>query len=159
MSVSSVPWGLGDWSIWVTQKFGHEQVAAEPWWKVQVHFNTLRPRHHFPDEIFKSVFIKENVWILVKIWIKFVLRDSVNSIPSLLQIMPRHWRGDKALSEPLVSLLMHIYITWPQWANKVMWNKGWFRCKSVILAEIFCCVQIKLSPKYTAKSLIWCYYK
>ena len=38
-------------------------------------FNTLRPRQngrHFPDDIFKSIFLNENVWISIKISLKFI---------------------------------------------------------------------------------------
>ena len=38
--------------------------------------NTLRPRQngcHFPDDIFKWIFLNENVWILLKIPLTFVL--------------------------------------------------------------------------------------
>ena len=34
--------------------------------------------------------------------------------------MAWHWLGDRPLSEPMVvTLLMHICITWPQWVNSV----------------------------------------
>ena len=38
-------------------------------------FNTLRPRQdgrHFPGDIFKCMFLNENVWILIKILLKIV---------------------------------------------------------------------------------------
>ena len=38
-------------------------------------FNTLRPRQngrHFPDDIFKCIFVNENVWIAIEISLKFV---------------------------------------------------------------------------------------
>ena len=38
-------------------------------------FNTLRPRqngHHFPNEIFKCIFLNENIWISIRISLKFV---------------------------------------------------------------------------------------
>ena len=44
--------------------------AAEPVW-----LNTLRLQHHvihFADDIFKYIFLNENVWISVKISLKFV---------------------------------------------------------------------------------------
>ena len=43
--------------------------------------NTLRQRQdgrHFPDDIFKCIFLNENVWISIKISLKFV--SSVESI-------------------------------------------------------------------------------
>ena len=52
--------------------------------------NTLKPRQngrYFPDNIFKSIFLNENVWILIKISLKFVPKDPVNNISALVQIM------------------------------------------------------------------------
>ena len=85
--------------------------------------NTLRLRqygHHFPDGIFKCIFLNENVWILIKILLKFVTKGPVNNIPSLVQIMVWRWPGDKPLSEPImVSLPTHIWVPWPQWVNMI----------------------------------------
>ena len=48
--------------------------------------NTLRPRQsgcHFPDHIFEYTFMKENVWISLKISLKLVRKVEINTIPSL----------------------------------------------------------------------------
>ena len=50
--------------------------------------NTLRPRQdgrHFPDDIFKEIFLNENVWISIKNLLKFVPKGPMNSISSLVQ--------------------------------------------------------------------------
>ena len=84
-------------------------------------FNSLRPRQngrHFPDDIFIFIFLNENVWISIKISLKFVPKGPINNIPALVQI--RAWRrpGDKPLSEPMmVSLPTHICVTRPQWVK------------------------------------------
>ena len=60
--------------------------------------NTLRPRQngrHFPDDIFKCIFLKENVIILIKISLKFVPYGPINNIPALVQIMAWRRPGDK----------------------------------------------------------------
>ena len=49
--------------------------------------NTLRPKqdgHHFPDDIFECIFLKENVWIPIKISLKFVPKSPINNIPALV---------------------------------------------------------------------------
>ena len=88
--------------------------------------NTLRPRpngRHFPDDIFKCIFLNENVWILINISLKFVPKGLINNIPALVQIMAWRRPGDKPLSEPmLVRLLTHICVTRPQWVNP---THGW----------------------------------
>ena len=87
-------------------------------------FNSLRPRQngpHFPDDIFKWIFLNENVWILIKISLKFDFRGLINNNPALVQIMAWRRPGDKSFSEPMmVSLLTHICVTRPQWVNDVI---------------------------------------
>ena len=81
-------------------------------------FNTLRPRQngrHFPDDIFKCIFLNDNVWISIKISLKFVPKGPINNIPPLVQIMAWRLPGNKPLSElMMVSLPTHICITRPQ---------------------------------------------
>ena len=73
---------------------------------------------HFADDIFKCIFLNGSVWILIKISLKFQVVPKVNNIPALVQIMAWYQPGDQPLSEPImVSLLMHICVTWPQWIN------------------------------------------
>ena len=85
-------------------------------------FNTLRPRQHgrhFPDDIFKCIFLNENVWTSIQISLKFVPKGPIDNIPALVQIMARRRPGDKPLSEPmLIILLTHICVTRPQWVNR-----------------------------------------
>ena len=49
--------------------------------------NTLRPRQNgcrFPDNIFKYIFFNENVWISLKISLKFVPKVRIKNIPALV---------------------------------------------------------------------------
>ena len=63
---------------------------------------------HFPDDIFKCIFLNENVWISIKISLKFVPKGWINNIPALVQIMAWRRPGDKPLSEPIMVIsLMH----------------------------------------------------
>ena len=53
-------------------------------------FNTLRPRQdgrHFPDDIFRCIFLNENTWIAINISLNFVTKGPLDNIPSLVQIM------------------------------------------------------------------------
>ena len=87
-----------------------------------LNINTLRPRQngrHFADDIFKCIFLNENVWIPIKISLKFVPQGPINNIPALVQIMAWRRPGGKPLSEPMmVSLLTHICVTRPQCVKK-----------------------------------------
>ena len=90
-------------------------------WMLLLLINTLRPRQngrHFADDIFKCIFLNENVCIPIKISMKFVPKSPINNIPALVQIMAWRRPGDKPLSEPMmVSLPTHIWVTRPQWVK------------------------------------------
>ena len=87
--------------------------------------NTLRPRQngrHFVDGTFKSIFMNENVWIQIKISLKFVPKGPINNNPAFVQIMAWRRSGDKPLSEPMmVSLVTHLCVTRPQWVKSMPW--------------------------------------
>ena len=91
-------------------------------WTLQF-FNTLRPRQngrHFPDNIFKYIFLYENIWITINISLKFVPKGSVDNIPALVPIMAWRRPGEKPLFEPtVVSLLTHLCVTQPHWVNRI----------------------------------------
>ena len=66
--------------------------------------------------------MNENVWILIKISLKFVPEVRINNIPALVQIMAWHRPGNKPLSEPMmVRLPTHICVTRLQWVNLWIW--------------------------------------
>ena len=84
-------------------------------------FNPLRPRqngHRFADDTFKCIFLNENVWIHIKISLRFVPKGPINNIPAMVQIMAWRRPGDKPLSKSmLLIVLTHICVTRPQWFN------------------------------------------
>ena len=57
---------------------------------------------YFSADIFKSIFFDENVWISIKITLKFVSRGPINNIPALFQIMAWHRPCDKPLPETMM---------------------------------------------------------
>ena len=102
--------------------------------------NTLRPRQngrHFPDDVFKWIFLNENVRISIEISFKFVPKGPINNIPLLVQIMAWRLPGDTPLSEQMVvRLLMHICVSRPQW---VKLNYHW-----VSVDPDLCCHMVSL---------------
>ena len=80
--------------------------------KQKVFLNTLKSRQngrYFLDNIFKFIFLNENVWISLQISLKFVPKVQINNIPALVQIMAWRQTGDKPLFEPMLfSLLTHM---------------------------------------------------
>ena len=84
--------------------------------------STLRQRQngrHFPDDIFKWIFLNENIWISINVsLLKFIPKGPINNIPTLVQIMAWRRLGDKPLSEPMmVRLPTHICVNRPQWVK------------------------------------------
>ena len=81
----------------------------------------LRPRQNrccFRDDFFKWIFLNENIWISIKISLKFVPNSAINNTPSLVHLMAWCRTGNKPLFEPMMaSLPMHICVTWPQWVK------------------------------------------
>ena len=77
-----------------------------------------RNRAHYDVTVMICTFLNENVWILIKIPLKFVLKGPMNDIPALIYMMAWHRPGDKPLSEPMVVRLpTHICVARPQWVN------------------------------------------
>ena len=105
-----------------------QSVDGNMWIYMHI-FNTLRliqNEQHFADDTFKRIFFYENVWISIKISLKFVPKGPINNIPALIQIMAWCRSGDKPLSEPMmVSLPTHICVTRPQWVNKHWFGAVW----------------------------------
>ena len=86
--------------IWVNVRLSHYQ-----WSDSKNIINTLRPRQngcHLPNDIFKWIFLNENVWISINISLRFVPRGPINNIPILVQVMAWRRPGDKPLSEPMM---------------------------------------------------------
>ena len=85
--------------------------------------NALRPRQNdrqFPCGIFKCIFFNENIWIFIKMSLKFIPKGPINSIPALVQIMAWRRSSDKPLFKRMMaSLLMYICITRSQRVNAV----------------------------------------
>ena len=117
MSPKISMWGHVQWVC----PFIAEFVSVLPIPTKQQSINTLRRRRneqHFTDAIFKPVFFNENVWVSIKISLKFVPKGPINNISALVQIMAWRRSGDKPLSEPMmVSLLTYICVTRSQWVN------------------------------------------
>ena len=60
--------------------------------------------------IFQYIFLNENVWISIKISLKFVVpKGLINNIPAMAQITAWRRLGNKPLSEPMVVRLQRIY--------------------------------------------------
>ena len=84
-----------------------DSALIEPMHRNTQHYwlNSRRPRQnwrYFADDVFKRHFLNENVWILIKISLKFVPKGPINNSPALVQIMAWCPTGDKPFSEPVL---------------------------------------------------------
>ena len=72
----------------------------------------LRPTRHFPDAIFNCSFLNENVWISIRISLKFVSEALIDNKLALVQIMAWCRPGDKPFSKTMLpSSSTHICVT------------------------------------------------
>ena len=130
--------------------------------------NILRPKQNgrnFADNIFKCIFLNENVWIPVKISLKYVPNGPINNIPTLVQIMAWRRSGDKPLSEPMmVGLPTHICVTLPQWVPDTrLWSlvSLAMACHKLILFHDSRELALEVEEQISVNSLrpndaIWC---
>ena len=108
------------WSVFfvIVPSFASNQLNNLSLRYILTHWGRDKMDAIFQTTFFKCIFLNENVWISLKISLKFVPRVPVNNIPALVLI--KAWRrpGNKPLSEPMiVSLPTHICVTRPQWVR------------------------------------------
>ena len=65
--------------------------------------------HHFTGNIFKCIFIDENLCILIQISPKFVPKDPIDTKSALVEVMAWCQSGDKPLPEPMLTQFTDIY--------------------------------------------------
>ena len=95
-------------------------------WEIKVRWpiETEKKLPHLAD-LFKCIFVNENVWISSEMSLKVIPKSPINSIPSLVQIMLWCWLGDKPLSEPMrVRLPTQVCVTQPQWVMALRLSGG-----------------------------------
>ena len=69
------------------------------------------------DDIFKCIFMNENVWIPIEFWLKFVPKGPGNKMPMLVKIMALHHPRDRQLSEPIDGKFTDAYICHSAWMS------------------------------------------
>ena len=71
------------------------------------------------DDIFKSIFWNEPVWIPIKTVLKFLPRVPIDNELVLAQMMVLDRKAHRPLSEPVMMpyLPMHMWVSQPQWTR------------------------------------------
>ena len=104
------------------------------------HWGQGKNGRHFPDYIFKCIFLNENIWIPITISLKFVPKARINNIPALVQTMAWCRPDDKPLSKPMmVRLLTHICVAPPQWVKHHCFCNVHFDMIWWIFHNLHCC--------------------
>ena len=130
-------------------------------WRWVNSLRSRRKRPHSLDNIFKWIFLNENIWIWIEISLKFVPKGPINNILALDKIMP--------LFEPMMaSLLTHMCVTGTQRVNNVHSSVWWIAgipddtflvvkhpLKDLMIFQIRICYIIRQSREYTLTWPIW----
>ena len=56
------------------------------------------------------IFLNENVWIAIKISLKFVSKGPIDNKPAFVQVMAWRRTGDKPLPEPMLTQFIDAYM-------------------------------------------------
>ena len=62
------------------------------------------------DDIFKRMFVYENIRISIEISLKFVPKDLIDNKSALVQVMAWSRTGDKPLPEPIMTQFTDAYM-------------------------------------------------
>ena len=76
------------------------------------HINTLflTPRQKLANDTFKYIFLNENVWISITIWVKFVPKGPIDTDSALVQVMAWRQTGTKLLPEQTIIIIDMIFL-------------------------------------------------
>ena len=81
-------------------------LPIQGWWCLLqglTHFPLDKMAANLADDIFCCIFLNENVWILIKISLKFVPKGPIDNETALVQVMDWRRTGHKPLSEPMLT--------------------------------------------------------
>ena len=114
---------------------------------------------HFADDIFKCIFVNENVWIPVKNSLKFVLKGLINNIPVLVQILmvtrPEWVNMLCAYVSTWVLILSHLLWQLDHWRLEGIWACNFVTITKLEALALVCyirCIQLPLL------CVNWCHY-
>ena len=72
----------------------------------------------FPDDIFKYIFVNENIWISIKM--KFVPHGTINNIPALVQIIAWRLPGNKPAFTNMDTASVNVYTSLVSYDNSIV---------------------------------------
>ena len=107
---------IGPYEIWMKFQISNFQANFRDWWmgsfyEIALNSSLLGQNDsYFAADIFQCISLNEKVRISIKISPNFVPEGPISNIPALVQIMARRRRGDKPLSEPMLTQFIDAYM-------------------------------------------------
>ena len=128
----SVPSRLTHWVLVCASIYGSFSLQYQTWSGKLSYLviNTLRQKQNgqrFAEDIFKGIFLNENLQISINISLKCVPEGQINNIPPLVEVMAWRRPGNKPLSEPTMIVL----------PSDAIW---WYRSGSTLAQVMSCCL-------------------
>ena len=125
---------------------------------ISLYIITLRPRQngrHLADGIFKGIFFKENLWIWIKIFLKFVPNCLIGGRLALVQIRAWHQTGNCRPSVPIHICIIRSLMSY---SNKKYHQTSNIRCPqsqnlnvSDLVLQLFLPNPLKLGVEWRMK--------
>ena len=78
------------------------RYGRRDFWKIQ-HIEAEGNGRHLADDIFKYIFLNENIWILNEISLKFVSNGPIDNMPTLVKIKAWRLLDAKSLHESMMT--------------------------------------------------------
>ena len=127
--------------------------------------DSFRPWQHgwnFADKILNCIFLNGNIWIFIKISVKFVSKGTMNNIPAFAQIMACQWQrsywciymslGLNELKALIYSSYQHY--EWPTWWTILL--RVWCYQSNIPFAHELSCVLGPCVQEVPAmKQILW----
>ena len=92
-------------SIWSITEMAHRRFNSSP---------PEQNCRHFADDICKCIYVNEKFCISIQVSLKFVPKGLIENKTALVQIMAWRPKGNKPLSEPMLT----------QFTDAYMWHQG-----------------------------------
>ena len=96
---------------WLSKVPGTVSLTEISWTKVELtHLPLNKMAAILADDIFKCIFLNENVRISIKISLKFVPEGPIDNKSALVQVMAWRRTGDKPLPELMLTQFNDVYM-------------------------------------------------
>ena len=88
-------------------------ITVSTWSQHASSFNSSIPgklADNLADDIFKGIFLNEDIWISINISLNFVRKDPMDGKPAFVQVMAWRRTSNKPLPEPMITSFINAYM-------------------------------------------------